>query len=221
MNKHRIGLIGGAGASAGSLLFDKMIEFFQKKYKCTMDNEFPFTLLLNYPFSDMLGDEKNEASISKELVEAFDLFEQNKITIAAISCNTLHAYLPKLPEGLLFVHMIEETRKHVISESLETPLVICTTTSSKNKLHQKYFSCDYVSNELQVTLDKMIADITLGADLEPISNHLSRLLPDRPILLGCTEFSYLNEKFPLKVNHIIDPNAIVAEKIAELFFGNN
>lgn len=220
MNRKKIGIIGGAGPSAGSLLFNKVIEIFQRKHGCKQDFEFPHMLLLNFPFSDMLSKEKCDSLIKNELIECFNLIEKNEIDIVAIACNTLHAFLPALPPQVQLVHMVEETKNAIEGQCRTPPLVLCTTTSSEKKLHRNYFSCDYPDVTLQIILDRMIADITLGADLEIISKELSQLLPYGPILLGCTEFSYLHEKMPFSSRVIYDPNAIVAEKIADLYFSN-
>lgn len=216
MNRKKVGIIGGAGPTAGSLLFNKIIEVFQHKYGSEQDFEFPYMLLLNFPFSDMLSENKCDSLIKKELNECFQTFERNDIDIIAIACNTLHAFLPPLPAHIQFVHMIEETQKFI--ENQAPPLVLCTTTSARKKLHQNYFPCIYPDLNFQKILDKMIADITLGSDLRSISEQLSQQLPDYPILLGCTEFSYLNSQAPLNSSILYDPNAIVAEKIADLCF---
>lgn len=218
MSCKKIGIVGGAGPSAGSLLFNKIIEFSQSKYGCKLDCEFPHMLLLNFPFSDMLSKEKCDAKIESELLECLSLLAANNVDIVAIACNTLHAFLPPSPHEFQFVHMIEETKKAI--EGQISPLVLCTTTSSQKKLHRGYFPCEYPDPLLQKILDRMIADITLGSDLNTISVELSQLLPDHPILFGCTEFSYLNEKAPIKAKKIYDPNAIVAEKISDLYFSS-
>lgn len=220
MNHKKIGIIGGAGPSAGSLLFDKIIEIFQHKYDCEQDFEFPFMLLLNFPFSDMLSKNKCEILIRNELKNCFHLIEKNDIDIVAIACNTLHAFLPTPLPQVQLVHMIEETKKAIENSFQIYPLVLCTTTSSEKKLHQKHFPCEYPDAAFQMILDRMIADITLGGDLDAISKELSQLLPSRPILLGCTEFSYLHERNPLKAKIVYDPNAIVAEKVADLYFSS-
>jgi aspartate racemase len=220
MSYKKIGIIGGAGPSAGSLLFDKIIEIFQQQYGCKKDFEFPYMLLLNFPFSDMLSEDRCDAIIEKEISKCFHVMEKNNIDIVAIACNTLHAFLPPLSSQIQLVHMVEETKKSIENQSQIPPLVLCTTTASKKKLHQKRFACEYVNVDLQKILDRMIADITLGADLKMISEELFQLLPDHPILLGCTEFSYLNERAPINSKTIYDPNSIVAKKIAELYFSS-
>lgn len=221
MNHRKIGIIGGAGPSAGSLLFNKVIEVSQRKYGLKKDVEFPHMLLLNYPFSDMLSHQRSDKVIKKELNEALNFFVRNDIYIISIACNTLHAFLPKLHPQIHLVHMIAETRKAIINQLQQSPIVLSSTTSSEKKLHQKYFPCDYVTPDFQETLDIMIAEITRGGDLAAISMQLSGLLPKRPIILGCTEFSYLHQIFPLKAEKIYDPNEIVGERMAELYFSHD
>lgn len=218
--KPKVGIIGGAGPMAGAMLFEKLIEVAQKNYNCTQDSDFPFTLLLNYPFSDMLTNEKDQASIKTQLEECFSLFRKNNISIVAIACNTLHAFLPPNLKDLKFVHMIEETAYFLRKNNWDKPLVLCTSTSAEAKLHAQYFSCRYPDPKLQSTLDMLIEEITSGTCLSLASKHLDSLLKDEQMILGCTELSLLNEKAPLKGKKICDPNSLVAEKICELIFKN-
>lgn len=114
--------------------------------------------------------------------------------------------------------MIESTRSALSKQLLsEPPLVICSATSSEKKLHQNYFPCEYPYEKLQTILDRMIAEITYGADIAPLSRELSSLLPNKQILLGCTEFSYLHKKHPITAE-TLDPNTIVAEELADAYF---
>ena len=122
--KARMGIIGGAGPMAGALLFNKIIKICQQRYACASDADFPFISLVNYPFADMLTTEKNHAILSRQLDEVFRSFTDNRISICAIACNTLHTYLPPIPKELHLVHMIKETAR-VVSE--KNPLVLCTS----------------------------------------------------------------------------------------------
>lgn len=90
MKQNKIGIIGGAGPNAGSLLFNTLIGVCQTKYNCKKDAEFPHVVLLNFPFSDMLSKDKCDETITKELQSCFDSLENYGVNIAAIACNTLH-----------------------------------------------------------------------------------------------------------------------------------
>lgn len=216
MKNPLIGIIGGAGPSAGSLLFDTIIAVAQTKYGCKEDREFPHILLTNYPFSDMLSEKIDDVIIRRELSSCFSMLERSGVTHASIACNTLHAFLPEIPPSIELVNMVEETKKEVSKTT--PPFVLCSSTSARKELHRSAFSCEYANATLQKILDRMIAEITFGAPIAPISSELSALIPNKPVLLGCTEFSYLHERAPLRPGNIIDPNHIVAEKLTDRYF---
>ncbi len=216
----KIGIIGGAGPTAGSLLFEKIIQICQTNYGCTRDADFPYVLLLSYPFTDMLTEQKNEQVIKNELESCFTSFLDANISIAAIACNTLHAFLPTIPTSINFVHMIKETEIFLSKDPFwENPLILCTSTSAQTKIHANFFPCRYPNPSLQKELDKMIDRITLGTNLHNESNLLNQLLLDNePIILGCTELSLLNERAPLKTKFLCDPNTLVAKKICRVIY---
>lgn len=217
----RIGIIGGAGPTAGLILFEKILEVCQKQYECTQDSDFPHTNLISFPFSDMLSKNCDKEVIQKELQICFDSLKQNSITIAAIGCNTLHAFLSRLPDGIILVHMIEETKKRLKENNWKKPLILCSSTAASEQLHSKFFACRYPDRSLQTVLDDLIIRITFGDNLNKIAGILNELLDvNEPTVLGCTEFSLLNERVPLNLLHKCDPNSIVAEAICKLYYAN-
>ncbi|MFZ4773108.1 MAG: aspartate/glutamate racemase family protein [Chlamydiia bacterium] len=214
----KIGIIGGAGPIAGALLFEKIIESCQRKYGCTHDADFPYCLLLNYPFSDVLGSKIEQPLIESQLHECFSTFSRNEITIVAIACNTLHAFLPSIPENIQLVHLIEETGRFLALNGWKNPLVLCTSTSAKTELHARYFPSRYLEPKEQAMIDLLVDQITIGKDLEQARDLINQLQIEGPLILGCTELSLLNDRYPLRFTNLIDPNQIVAKKICELHF---
>lgn len=215
--KARMGIIGGAGPMAGALLFNKIIKICQQRYACASDADFPFISLVNYPFADMLTTEKNHAILSRQLDEVFRSFTDNRISICAIACNTLHTYLPPIPKELHLVHMIKETAR-VVSE--KNPLVLCTSTAAKVQLHRQFFHCRYPEATLQQALDRVIDEISFQDTTLEHAALLNTVCDQGPIILGCTELSLLQDKFPLALADLYDPNSIVAEKLCALVFEN-
>lgn len=217
----KIGIIGGAGAMAGALLFETIVEVAQKKYKATHDADFPFILLLNFPFSNMLSQENPKDLIKDELKSCFDIFKKNDISVVAIACNTLHDYLPDDLSSFSFVHMIDETARFLQKNQWNTPLVLCTSTSKTSKIHKRHFDCSYTEQSLQKQIDTIIDEITAGDFPENTSKLLTDLFFHQEIVLGCTELSFLHKRSPIKTKRICDPNLLVAEKICELTYGSH
>ncbi len=92
----RIGIIGGAGPWVGGLLFQKIVQVLQEKYGCREDQDFPYMMLLSYPFADMLKKPDDAAQceiVRNQLKDCFQTLVDNKIDYAVIACNTLHRVL--------------------------------------------------------------------------------------------------------------------------------
>lgn len=203
---------------AGALLFEKIIEASQKN-GCKVDADFPFCFLMSYPFGPMLTSVFNAQALTEELAMCLDCLARNHVTIAAIACNTLHAFLPPIPEGIRLVHMIQETESYLKQKKWNNPLVLCSSTSAKTRLHASYFSCRYPSQALQKIVDELIDKITEGCNMGEAAEALSSLcMKEGPLILGCTELSLLHARAPLKLEELCCPNTIVSEKIGRMAF---
>ena len=90
----KIGIIGGAGPEAGSLLFNMIIRKLQSEGKHN-DHDFPEIHLLNYPFYFAINSTLKEELLREQLKEALNKLEKNNVDIIALACNTLHALIPQ------------------------------------------------------------------------------------------------------------------------------
>lgn len=232
----RLGIISGAGPMAGALLFGKIIQIAQEKYGCQKDEDFPYTMMISYPFADMLQNVGQAESqlVSEQLTESLLELAKNNIQVAAIACNTLHAFLDAASiEGLTLLHLIQETRYAIEQAGIEEIIVICTTTAAQCKLHQAHFCCRYPNEIQQSNIQKLIDCIMAGKQVAEDAKQLAFLLNKEleessqervGLVLGCTEFSVLNAAFPLhlygldKRYVILDPSIIIAEKMCQLAF---
>jgi len=229
-----LGIIGGAGPMAGALLFQTVVKVCQDLYGCQEDAEFPFIMLLNIPFVDMLR-HVDRKKVTDQLDVAFQMLERNQIEIAAIACNTLHEFLPiKSTKCFEFIHLIEETALALQQANICLPLVLCSTTSARCQLHQKYFACVYPEDswqrQLQGLIDKILAGKQSRLDSEELAAQINfrRTKSDEKIgvVLGCTEFSLFESQYSLKDNglddvfEIFDPSVILAKQICKSIFNN-
>lgn len=237
---HKIGIVGGAGPMAGMLLMQKIVELCQKEHGCQHDADFPYIMLLSYPFADMLSDSitaEQQKEITAQLEGCFSTFSQHGIDIVAIACNTLHLFLTEAilekKMQISFVHMLEECGKSLRSSGLPEGFVLCSNTSAKSKLHARYFPCRYpvsLQQKCQKMIDMVLAGKETAASTQQFAMELNHhLMPShspskRPLILGCTEFSVLNERYTLHAHGlseqftIFDTNAMVAKEICRLVF---
>lgn len=210
MKPKSIGIIGGAGPLAGALLLDRILKLSSEKYGACKDADYPKILLISFPFSEMLTDDFDAATVRSELKECLLFLQKNGASILAIACNSLHAFLEKEVTGL--VHIL----RPVADMSLDKPLVLCTSTSTKFALHQRFFPCVYPDRETQREVDEIIDQILKGKkDLEPLRKIIKRQTAST-IVLGCTELSLFSAELNVEEKLIIDPLEIMANKILNL-----
>lgn len=232
----RIGILGGAGPMAGIQLFQKIIKICQEKYSCREDADFPYIMLINYPFSDMLNHPgKLKILLRKQLNDCFIELLRNEIKIAAIACNTLHEFLDRQISEFSLVHMIKETALLLQQQQIDNTYVLCSTTSSRCQLHRKHFDCSYPEDNTQAYVQNLINKIlngklgiedsqNLATMLNALQGSFLKIGKKSGLVLGCTELSVLNEQFPLRANGlcedliIIDPSQLVAERICKIIF---
>lgn len=222
--KKSIGIIGGAGPMAGAILVEKIIKLCQKKYGCKKDSDFPLIILYSFPFSNMLKKNlllKESKKIAKELKKSL-LFLEKFTDITAIACNTLHLFLENFKPKKQFINLIEIAKKKLKNKN---NLILCTSASKKNKIHKNLGNIFYPKN--QKFIDNFI-NKTLKTDPSKKSCEKLKkfLLQEKQknkmidnIVLGCTEFSLLNERFCIKLKNVIDPMDILVEQICFYSFG--
>lgn len=233
----RIGIIGGAGPMVGGIFFQKIIQILQDKYGCKKDEDFPYILLLSYPFADMLDElnEEKEATIRQQLQDCFQVLAKNEINVSLIACNTLHRFLDfAIPSEIGFINIIEATGLYLKEEGIGQSLVLGTTTSANCRLHRQWFDCSYpdapLQKECQLLINKILAGKHSSEDavhfVERLNDYASKVKGDIGLVLGCTEFSQFDEQYPLafygldEKYKIVDPALIIAERICKQFINN-
>lgn len=226
-----IGIIGGAGPMAGLLLTRKVIEVCQKKYNCAKDADFPRLILLSVPFAEMLQpntENQDEVTVSKQLQEAIRFLLSGSVSYFAVACNTLHGFLDDAYTGRL-ISLISETERFVAEQQFVNVLVLATSTSASNKVHD-FGVAKQLPRRQQEAVDKLIARVLSGDVSSEARKKLkdivqSLAIQDRSVdavLLGCTELSLLMDgaRTDFFGIDIIDPVEIVAKVLCNNIFNN-
>lgn len=216
MKPKSIGIIGGAGPMAGAVFLERLFSIAGSQYGCFRDADFPEVMVLSFPFSEMLAEERDEAQVKQELSFCLNRLRSQGATILAIACNTLHAFLDEELPGLIQL-------PRAIAEQIppgEIPLVLCTSTSRQFGLHKRFFPCVYPSAKDQKQIDQLINQILKG-DREKAVVRLSQIIEtqsEQTIVLGCTELSLFSRDLSIANKLILDPMEIAASKVLEEAF---
>src|SRR4051812_41760806 len=89
-NKKKLGIIGGMGSRAGSIFFQKIIDY----SPADTDQEFLEIIFHN---NSVIPDRTraiiyNEVSPLNDILKSIDLFNQNKVEVIALGCITSYYY---------------------------------------------------------------------------------------------------------------------------------
>lgn len=217
MRPKTIGILGGAGPLAGARLLDRILRFAQLNYGCCKDADFPKIILISFPFSEMLAEDIDVPKLRSELKNCLNELRGCGAEILAIACNTLHVFLDEEEKDLI---RLPDAVAAKLKE--EIPLVLCTSTSARYNLHNRFFPCSYLNASQQLELDSLIGSILQGE--ETIVEKLAKIIENQKaesVVLGCTELSLFREQINLPSKTIIDPLEIVAETLVEKAFRRN
>jgi len=239
----KIGIIGGAGPMAGCQLYKEIINECQQQYGCKNDNDFPEIVMLNYPFSNMATSNMLEAhnasvrnQLTAELQICFNDLTKQKVAIAAIGCNTLHAFLNDVTIQIPhFVHIAQETMNHAQDLGLTRLFILGSQTTAQTNLYKnKNIDCIIPSLADNTIVDAVIKNIMDGNITATDATQLQALAqcyfdkkPFDAIVLGCTELPLLHAIFPLQIIDkkqrilpILDTIKILAKAIVKRSVGS-
>lgn len=212
----KIGIIGGAGPEAGSLLFNMIIRKLQSEGKYN-DHDFPEIHLLNYPFYFAINSTLKEELLREQLKEALNKLEKNNIDIIALACNTLHALIPQHNK---LINMVNCTIDNLKENSIKKALFLGTSYSVKFQLYQNQnIEIIYPEKKEQIFIDNLINLILKNNYTYSDYNKLKEIIFSskyssiESIILGCTELSVLYSKYNEKYEFITDPLDILANKL--------
>lgn len=212
----KIGIIGGAGPEAGSLLFNMIIRKLQSEGKFN-DHDFPEIHLLNYPFYFTINSTLKEELLREQLKEALNKLEKNNVDIIALACNTLHALVPKHDK---LINMVNCTIDNLKENNIKKALFLGTSYSVKFKLYQNQnIEIIYPDEEEQIFIDDLINLILKNTYTYSDYNKLKEIIFSskyssiESTILGCTELSVLYSKYNEKCEFITDPLDILANKL--------
>jgi len=229
-NLPSIGILGGAGPLAGSLLMDKVIRRCQTHYRCSQDNEFPKMLLLSFPFSEMLcpnTPQQQEHKVRQQLRETLEFLYASGCTVIAIACNTLHGFLTEsFVQQEKLLRLPELARQQAQQGQCSKVLTLCTSTAVEQQVHQ--VPAVLPDSKLQKEVDALIQSLLRRSCRKQDRQLLEALIAQQvrkdpeidAVLLGCTELSVLNAEWSLELSGqlVIDPLQLAAQELCKRYF---
>lgn len=203
--KKALGIISGAGPMAGVSFLKQLIASYQAK-GAWRDADFPYIMLINYPFSDMLAENFHGDIIQNELLNCIDELN-SKCDYIIITCQTIHLFLPHDYKNPKLIDIFDIVNQILPEGELH---VAASKTSANNQLHAKWLKrdCHYVSPKLT---QMMIDEILKGKPVDML--WLERIAKNKTVLLGCTELCIPVENMKTAC---VDPYPHIIHAVMEL-----
>lgn len=225
--KKRLGILGGMGAEASSLLYQKLIE----GTKVEKDQEHLDILLFSHASIPdrteyiLSGKEDVLKAIFKKDIE---LFLHADCDYLVVPCNTSHYFQPMFRKefGPGFLSMIDEASAYAVAHYGKKVGVLATDGTVQRDLYGQAVrrcggECIYPDRDGQKKIMHIIYDeIKVGktgslADFTDVVSKLKEAGCD-VILLACTELSVLKQQHEqLKDNYYLDAMDVIAKTAIE------
>ena len=208
----KLGIIGGAGPLASALLYQSLVK------ECYAQNLPLFEMvLLNVPFTRGLSLEEgstHQRRIEQELRGAVESLMKNGVTLGALACNTLHAYLKSPP--IPFISLPQATLEEAKSMGSKRLLIFGTENTRHQQLYKNQL---FPGRAEQQVVNEVIDNILEGIVCERDSIRLSKAISTLSsqvdgVVLGCTDLSVLHDAYPISSSiPIYDSIKITAKKL--------
>lgn len=223
--KKTVGIIGGMGPGATSLLFQKIIEYTD----AATDAEHIHILIDNRP---SIPDRtaailRGENTPAKYICESGKQLEAMGAELIAIPCNTSHYYYPYITSQLNVpvVHMLEETAKECQKLGMQTVGVLATTGTKQTGIYEKALKkhgiqAIYPEEAGQKLLMSVIYDYVKAGKPVDSSIFQEELYEMHhkgveAFILGCTELPMVFHDGDLGMN-FIDSLDVLAKRTVEI-----
>lgn len=234
-NKNIIGIIGGSGPDATALLYKKIIELARIKYGAHRLEQYPNILIGSFSILQDVNDDEELDQVIKSLCDSADRLKAAGAKYLCFACNTYHLSIQAVREhvGLPFISMIDLVQNKIKREKYKSIAVIGTSYTLDQALYAAPFkSLGIKITELGKELTKK-SHTLIGEALAGIPNRLTKEYVTfikevenktnvDALVLGCTEYSVLEDRRKLENNFIslpiIDPLIELSIEIARLCY---
>ena len=213
-----IGIIGGMGPQASSLLYNLLVQKAISDYSARNDEDFPDIVLFSVAVPNFITKSRNMKPALKILKEKVIKANEAGVTCMSIACNTAHILVPELEKvsRVPFISLINEVSEKVRSEGIREVGILGSPTTIQTGLYQKALEAKGIcaispEPEQLESLESIITNVISGNNDEgdvmsliSIANSLKKK-GAKGIILGCTELPLVfPQSFVLPIFNSVD-----------------
>lgn len=230
LKNKKIGMIGGVGPQATSVLYGEIIKFAQRKYKAEDNDDYPRVVIESVPIPDFISDTKKINEALEMLVKVTNNLEKIGATRLCIASNTVHLLLKELQKvtKIPFISIVESVAQRAKDRGCSKLGLVGSSVMLNSDLYPKILGKYNIEvilpNQVErKVVDKIIRYVLAGEDngrerrsYVSILNNLITSGADG-IILACTEL-------PLAINYealgdkVLNSMKILAECVADYYY---
>lgn len=228
----KIGIIGGSGPEATSLLYDYIFDIARKKHGAERLEQYPHLMIASVPLLQDVSSDSDIEKVVNRLKEGAEGLKAAGAEVMCLACNTHHLSIDKIREhvGVDFISMIDLVTDRAKELGAKKVAVIGTGYTLRNALYGDALAGEGIElvdigDELTERSHKIISEALSGIKPEMVDeyiklvNEIAENYEFDALVLGCTEYSVLDHRrdktLPFPGIKIIDPLKELAEAIAE------
>ncbi len=196
-----IGVLGGMGPQASSMLYQKIITYTQNHHGAVQDTDYPPVFINSLPLYgfDETGIRDDE-KVVKQLVEGVKKLELAGSDLVIIACNTVHYFYDEMQNAIdiPIFNIIKETAQRVHHDGINKVGLLASESTCKLGLYQDKMNplgIDVIlpGQNQQDRLNNIIEQVMGGrqndADHETLKKIAGSYMNQgaEAVILGCTE----------------------------------
>ena len=229
----KIGIIGGVGPQSTNFIYEKIIEFSQKKYNAVNNVDYPRLVIESVPVPDFISNKDNIEQAKSMLIQAAKELTAAGATRLCIGSNTVHILLEDLAKQtkVPFISMIELVAQKCAANNFKKVGVLGTPTLVKSGLYAKALEKNGIeailpSPEQLEIAEHIIRHVIAGSQDQEKKAAYIKTLNDfyhkgaDSIILGCTELP-LAMNYEVLGNRTINSDEVLAEGIADYYYSQS
>jgi len=226
----KVGIIGGVGPQSTNFIYEKIIEYSQKKYKAVNNVDYPRLVIESVPVPDFISNKDTIEQAKTMLIEAAKSLTAAGATRLCIGSNTVHILLEDLEKqtDVPFISMIELVAQKCAANNFKKVGVLGTPTLINSGIYPKALDKEGIEailptpEQLEVA-EQIIRNVIAGSHDEEKKTAYIQTLNDfyskgaDSIILGCTELP-LAMNYEVLGSRTINSDEVLAEGIADYYY---
>lgn len=226
----KIGIIGGVGPQSTDFIYEKIIEYSQKKYNAVNNADYPRLSIESVPVPDFISNKENIEKAKAMLIDAAKSLSNSGATRLCIGSNTVHILLDELEQqtDVPFISMIDLVAKKCSTLAFKKVGILGTPVLIESGIYAKALEKEGIeailpSSDQLATVEHIIRHVIAGSrDEEKKSAYIETLnsLYSKgadAVILGCTELP-LAMNYEALGNRTLNSDAILAEGLADYYY---